>query len=43
MKRARPRAEPFTVQHAGLTNAEGKLLIYKAFYHNLVFDYQARS
>jgi hypothetical protein len=43
MKRARPRAEPFTVQLAGLTNAEGKLLICKAFYRSLVFDYQARS
>jgi hypothetical protein len=43
MIRARPRAEPFGVQLAGLMKAEGKLLIYKAFYRSLVFDCQARS
>jgi hypothetical protein len=43
MIRAHPRAEPFSVQLAGLTDAEGKLLIYKAFYRSLVIDCQARS
>jgi hypothetical protein len=43
MIRTRPRAEPFLAQLAGPTNAQGKLLMYKAFYRSLVFDCQARS
>ncbi len=43
MIRAHPLADPFTVQLAGLTYAEGKLLIWKAFFGGSVVDCQTRS